>query len=422
MKIGIVGAGISGLAIGLAAERAGHEVVLFESESDVGGRMSSVRFGPYIIDIGFHVLHTAYPSLHRWIDFSQLEFKEMEKCTESIDPDTGRRQLLADAISMPLKLFPTLRATGLRDGLRLLRWRLASNRKDIESPLDFKSEKIMVGFKQRGFSNTLVQNILRPLFAGITLDPDLEERMSFASFTWAAMSLGSMVMLKGGIQAVPNQLVNKLIRTNLRLNSKVDNVSSETITCNNQTEKFDKVVLATPQNISFHLLGRKPLTKIKKTATIVFKSLKNPLSKNRLLINEKYGLNGNKILHAHSHLFHPQLVIATVIGKDADSLQEDQDEILSEFETWFGKQVREWEFVTVTKVDNALPLIDTEHVGRITEPITEKGILLAGDYTTHPSVQGALFSAERVLDYLDIPIPDKTINATASQTNLGPVA
>ena len=99
MKIGVVGAGISGLAISLAAEKAGHEVVIFESESDIGGRMSSIRFGPYIIDIGFHVLHTAYPALHRWIDFSKLEYKEMEKCTESIDPDTGRRKLLADAIS-----------------------------------------------------------------------------------------------------------------------------------------------------------------------------------------------------------------------------------------------------------------------------------------------------------------------------------
>ena len=79
MKIGIVGAGISGLAIALASEKAGHEVVIFESESDLGGRMSSIRFGPYIIDVGFHVLHTAYPSLHRWIDFSKLEFKEMEK-------------------------------------------------------------------------------------------------------------------------------------------------------------------------------------------------------------------------------------------------------------------------------------------------------------------------------------------------------
>ena len=323
---------------------------------------------------------------------------------------------------MPLKLFPTLRATGLRDGLRLLRWRLASNSKDIESPLDFKSEKIMDGFKQRGFSNNIVQNILRPLFAGITLDPDLEERMSFASFTWAAMSLGSMIMLKGGIQAVPNQLVNKLISTQLLLNSRVDGVSSTTITCNKQTEKFDKVVLATPQNVSFNFLNRKPLTKVKKTATIVFKSLKNPLSRNRLLINEKYGLNGNKILHAHSHPFHPQLIIATVIGKDADSLQDNQDEILSEFENWFGKQVREWEFVTVTKVDNALPIIDTNHVGRVKEPISDQEILLAGDYTTHPSVQGALFSAERVLDHLGIPIPDKTINATTSQTELGPVA
>ena len=48
--------------------------------------------------------------------------------------------------------------------------------------------------------------------------------------------------------------------------------------------------------------------------------------------------------------------------------------------------------------------------------IKEKGILLAGDYTTHPSVQGALFSAERVIKHLNIPIPDKTINATSSQT------
>ena len=415
MKIGVVGAGISGLAISLAAEKAGHDVVIFESESDVGGRMSSIRFGTYIIDIGFHVLHTAYPSLHRWIDFSKLEFKEMEKCTESIDPDTGTRQLFADAISMPLKLFPTLKATGLRDGIRLLRWRLDSNRRDIEQPLDFKSKNIMDGFKERGFSDNLVQNILRPLFTGITLDPDLEERMSFASFTWSAMSLGSMIMLKGGIQAVPNQLANKLTSTQIRFNSKVDEVSSTTITCKEQTEEFDKVVLATPQNVSFNLLGREPLKKVKKTATIVFNTHNNPLSKNRLLINEKYGLNGNKILHAHTHPYHPQLVIATVVGEDADSLKENQDDILFEFETWFGKEVRDWEFVTVTKVDNALPLIDIDHIGRTREPISEKGIVLAGDFTTHPSVQGALFSAERVIDHLNIPIPDKTINATSSQ-------
>ena len=109
-------------------------------------------------------------------------------------------------------------------------------------------------------------------------------------------------------------------------------------------------------------------------------------------------------------------IVDLVFVDQHDSLQENQDEILSEFETWFGKQVREWEFVTVTKVDNALPLIDAEHIGRIREPITEKGILLAGDYTTHPSVQGALFSAERVIKHLNIPIPDKTINATSSQT------
>ena len=55
-------------------------------------------------------------------------------------------------------------------------------------------------------------------------------------------------------------------------------------------------------------------------------------------------------------------------------------------------------------------------LGELESQSSEKGILLAGDYTTHPSVQGALFSAERVIDHLNIPIPDKTINATSSQT------
>ena len=33
------------------------------------------------------------------------------------------------------------------------------------------------------------------------------------------------------------------------------------------------------------------------------------------------------------------------------------------------------------------------------------GVLLAGDHTTHPSVQGTLRSAERVLEALGVPLP-----------------
>ena len=37
MRIGIVGAGFTGLAAGLDLSRAGHDVVIFEKEKEVGG-------------------------------------------------------------------------------------------------------------------------------------------------------------------------------------------------------------------------------------------------------------------------------------------------------------------------------------------------------------------------------------------------
>ena len=41
MKVAIVGAGLAGLATALAFEKAGHEVHVFESSNDVGGRMET---------------------------------------------------------------------------------------------------------------------------------------------------------------------------------------------------------------------------------------------------------------------------------------------------------------------------------------------------------------------------------------------
>jgi len=46
-----------------------------------------------------------------------------------------------------------------------------------------------------------------------------------------------------------------------------------------------------------------------------------------------------------------------------------------------------------------------ELVGRETPDVEHDGVLLAGDHRSHPSVQGALRSAERVLKHMEIPLP-----------------
>ena len=170
MKVAVVGAGIAGLAVAIGLENAGHEVTVYEASDGVGGRMSTVACGDYPIDVGFHVLHTAYPTVKRWIDLDKLDAKPMDPCTVSIDPRSGRKRIMGDALKAPRYLLPTLKAVGIRDGLRFFKWRMQTSSKDLERSMDHAAPTISAGLQQRRFRPS-TQRVLKPLFAGITLDP-----------------------------------------------------------------------------------------------------------------------------------------------------------------------------------------------------------------------------------------------------------
>ena len=411
MNIAVVGGGLAGLAVALGCEQDGHQVTLFESSSALGGRMKTVQAGNHPLDVGFHVLHTAYPALKRWIDLNALQAAPMDACTMTVQPSTGRRRLLGDALRRPRYLLPTLKSVGLFDGLRFLRWRLRTSARDLERGMDRPTPTIAKGLEERNF-NASTQRVLRPLFAGITLDPTLSERLAFADFTWSAMSHGSMVMPREGIAAVPQQLAARLRTTEVRLNTAVEAVAKDSVMVEGQREAFDRVVLAVPQHVAGTMLpsslgSHQPVERL--TTTVVFTAQTAPFTQARLLLNEEWGQNGQRVLHVHlpTNLHpHPEghhWVVATLVGKEAETPE--VDAVKSELAAWFGPSVDAWTHLTTTTVRHALPHIDPNHHAREQPDVAIDGVLMAGDHRTHPSVQGTLRSAERILHHLNIPIP-----------------
>ena len=410
MKIAVVGAGVAGLTVALGCEAAGHDVTLFEAKDTVGGRMETLIHDGHPIDAGFHVLHTAYPTVQRWIDVEALEAKAMDNCTVTIHPPSGRRRLLGDALRSPKHLFPTLKSVGVGDGLRFLKWRLSTSAKDLERPLSNPSPSIERGLEGRRFRPS-TRRVLEPLFAGITLDPSLSERFAFAEFTWGAMAHGSMVVPKNGIAAVPLQLASRLSDTTLKLNTTVDAVTASSVTVDGKSQAFDKVVLAVPQHVASTLLPSIPLEHEpveRLTSTVVFKASRPPFKHARLLLNEAWGTPGNDVLHLHVPTnLHPHpagehWVVATLVGEAA--LNPDAEAVRSELTAWFGDQVVQWQHLLSTHVRHALPHIDPNHHERVLPDVEVDGVLLVGDHRAHPSVQGAIVSAERALAHLNIPL------------------
>ena len=413
MNIAVVGAGIAGLAVAVGLEQAGHHVTVYEAADKVGGRMSSVDLGDYSIDNGFHVLHTAYPTVKRWIDLEKLDAKPMDPCTVSIDPISGRKRIMGDALKAPRYLFSTLKAVGIRDGMRFLKWRTQTSSKDLERSLDSASPDIAMGLEQRRFRPS-TQRVLKPLFTGITLDPSLSERFSFADFTWGAMAHGRMVVPRKGIAAVPQQLAGRLTQATINLDTKVDSVSQHHVFVNGEQVEFERVILATPQHITEELLSgyanpHDPIERL--TSTVVFSSPAPPFRQARLLLNERWGEDGRKVLHIHTPTnLHPSpggqhFVVATLVG--ADAMDPSPQQVQQELKSWFGAQVNNWNHVLTTKVRHALPHIDPSHHARALPELEFDGVYVVGDHRAHPSVQGALSSAERLLKHFETPFPQR---------------
>ena len=49
--------------------------------------------------------------------------------------------------------------------------------------------------------------------------------------------------------------------------------------------------------------------------------------------------------------------------------------------------------------------MDPNHHARFLPDVESDGVFLIGDHRAHPSVQGALASAERLLERFEIPLP-----------------
>ena len=107
-----------------------------------------------MIDLGFHVLHTAYPALHRWVDVEALNAKPMDACTMTIHPKTGKRRVLGDALRARNTCFRP-NSVGVMDGLRFLRWRLSTSGKDSSGPWTVRHPPFLTAYEPAGLGHQL---------------------------------------------------------------------------------------------------------------------------------------------------------------------------------------------------------------------------------------------------------------------------
>ncbi|GAC1445012.1 MAG: NAD(P)/FAD-dependent oxidoreductase [Chloroflexota bacterium] len=404
-RVVVVGAGLSGLICARQLIRAGLQVTLFEKANEVGGRLQTeVTPDGYVIDRGFQVLFAAYPALRRHV---HLEGLEPQYLASGVEISYGERCVtLGHPAFDAAALLKTL-GSGKVEGsdIGVLAQVLTRSLSLGDAPLSADDVNVRKAVSTWGLSQRFSEDVIFPLFRGVSLDRSVASDASFLRFVLRNMSVGRVFLPAQGIQALPKYLMARLPADCVKFGTRVDAVLQDQqrvtgIRTSVGDIEAQCVVVATEAPTAAALVGVS-LPAVPRMCTTAYFSSGRPLYKHRRLL-----LNGTDSLVTHvmqltnvARQYAPIgcHLLAASVPEYLDGSDDDvTSDILHDLRSWYAP-ARTWvcETIVVKKVAFAqfaqLPGVYRDLPPTFT-PV--HGLFLAGEYLHSSSVQGAIRGGE----------------------------
>lgn len=411
-RIGVIGAGISGLACAYELDKAGHEVTVFEKESFVGGRMSTRQPGDLPFDIGADHLGNAYTHMQEYCKELGIPWVPMKNPKYAIYREG--------------KLYPSYKVVGWfsRMRLALYAWLLknTTNLFHLSSATKYDTGTAY-DFMKKVAGKESAEYLANGITEGYQFHSSKEaSKGSFIAYMQSIkFNDWRLHKTEGGMIAISQAIANKL---DVKLNTEVIEVhqgEKKQIKTKDAEYEFDVIVLACTPNIGSKILQDQT-------------SLQKDLLENShfaATISLAYHIDAD-LLPEETNLFTPSIESKTIASytnqkmkgeewmKDGKSLlcawlhedyakeifELDDDEILRRCRHELAK-VCPWltredqlEPYTLYKWTHAMPKFSQGHLTRVKNfEEQEQGknqIWFAGDYLNSPWTEGALRCGQRV--------------------------
>ncbi|MBL51718.1 MAG: hypothetical protein CMG57_07155 [Candidatus Marinimicrobia bacterium] len=252
----IIGAGPSGLACAIQCQKNNIPFLLVEQSERVGGRVGSVEIDGYIFDLGFQVYNTAYEMTNMLLNLDEIKLNHFKPGAMIYDGETFKR------ISDPLRDFRHIFSTILsdiptfHDKLKILKLKfiLKGYKINHDTSSDISTYEYLLS---QGFSNRIIEMFFKPFFAGIFLENKLKTSSKFFKYVFSKLNIGMASLPEKGMQAIPDDLSNKINAKNIIIGKKAVNIIDQ------QSISFDDGNIVNAKNVvltgeSSHLVTGRP--------------------------------------------------------------------------------------------------------------------------------------------------------------------
>ena len=398
----IVGAGLAGLGCALELHSQGVRPLLLEASDGVGGRVRTDEHEGFLLDRGFQVLLEAYPECRRILDYDDLDLRPFfpgadiwtgKEFARFVDPFRRPRDAFA-TLRASVGTFPDkLRVTGLREEVRAGRARDVLVGPDVTALQDLEA---------KGFTSGMIDAFFRPFFGGILLDRTLSDSARIFRYLFRMFSEGDTSVPAKGMGRIPAQLARRLPEGSVRLGTRVDQVAPGKVRLDDGEEMAaEAVVVAVEGPEAARFLEGVPAPASKAVTCLYFASSRSPLDDPILVLNgEGTGpVNNLAVMSRVSPAYAPEgqeLISVTCLGSPVVGDGDLEQEVRTQVEGWFGKEVEEWRHLRTYRIPHAQPgqapgvLDPPERSVRV-----QDGLFVCGDHRETASLQGALHSGRR---------------------------
>lgn len=395
----IVGAGLTGLRAGLECARAGASVMLIDQERAVGGRTQTLTSDGCLLDVGFQVLHTAYPELKTLPSLSKLKLRPFLSGASVYFSDDTKPLSLLNPVRHPTKGIKSLlsRACTLTDLIKCSPIVASTYRRGPR-----QANTTVAALLKRGrFSSLFEKAFLQPMFRGVLLDERLTSDAGLALFYAYIIAAGRATLPEKGIQALPQLLADEIGSGHILLNTAVKKIRPNRVELEDGRELSARCIVCTTDALSAAALGGRMQTlPFNGTRTVYYRSPSPPFEEPILTLSGD-GLGPVNHLAVLTNV-QPSytadssaLISLSIIGRPALApLDELLVQIRDQMRAWFGNNAQQWEFVKDFYIPAAVPARPLFGEGWE----AHGGIYYAGDYLSYGSQNGALQAGRRVAE------------------------
>lgn len=392
-KIGIVGAGLTGLVAAKELTKKGFNVTIIEKLNIPGGRIRTEVIEGWNLDVGFQVLLTAYPYLKKHVDFEKLDLVHLDAGATIFTE--GKELVVGDPTRVKNIFWKTVFSSigSLKDKFLIFKLKLEVDKLSDEAIFELENKSSYQFLKDFGFSDKIITQFFSPFFSGIFLENKLKTSSRMMLFVFKMFSKGSAAIPRNGVGQLAKHIEEQLENVEIIYNQTVKDIKEKMIVLESgQLLKFDFIINTIPSNNhNWH------------NSDCYYFEHDGP----RLIEEQRIGLNANKNQFINN-IFYPssitkpdnkkdkELISLTVVDRKNLSTEELKTQVEQELIANFG--LKNLKFIKHYSIPKSLP--NLEAPSHKAEMELKGNSISVGDFLSNGSQNAACKTGEEVSDLL----------------------